>query len=212
MIAFLFPFTSSFLVFLACSFLGFREIGLLSGSQLSTVIAQLPIILILGILGAFGEEIGWRGFLTPKIYTAGWKFPTTISGTIWAVWHLPIVAFGGYYQGISPSILIVLYFVSILVLNVYMNWIRLFSGSVIVATSAHAFYNFFFQVFWLHLLFKEPGPNEKYWLMVGGDMGIMTSVVLLALILIAMKLLGLKVNDDSVGLNSESSSTRVLKC
>ena len=38
-----------------------------------------------------------------------------------------------------------------------------------VATVCHAFYNFFFQTFWLHLLFKQPGPNVKYWEVLGAE-------------------------------------------
>lgn len=64
-----------------------------------------------------------------------------------------------------------------------MNWVRLQFESVILATFAHAFYNFFFQTFWLHLLFKIPGKNEKMWNIVGADMGIVPTLLFLLLIL-----------------------------
>jgi len=182
-LGFIISFALSFLVFYLCSLFGIRKMALVSDVPLQKIIAQLGIVFAIGYFSALGEELGWRGFLTPKIYSMGIKHPTLISGVIWASWHMPLVALGGYYASISPIIVVTLYSLMILTLNVFMNWIRLFSGSVFVATSAHAFYNFFFQTFWFHLLFKAPGPNGDYWLHFGGDMGIFTTIAFFMILL-----------------------------
>ena len=43
----------------------------------------------------FGEELGWRGYLTPKLEEF---MPTpaavTVTGIIWALWHGPLLAYG----------------------------------------------------------------------------------------------------------------------
>ena len=103
------------------------------------------------------------------------------------------MAFGGYYKEISPLTIIVLYSTMILVLNIFINWIRLSSGSLLVATFAHAFYNFFFQTFWLHLLFKKPGQYSSYWLTLGGDMGLLTSIAFAILIYFGVSKLKFKI-------------------
>ena len=166
--------------------------GFPEGVPLDKILTQFTIIFLIGVFSALGEEIGWRGFLTPKAYALGWKLPTLKTGLIWAIWHLPIVAFGGYYKDANPLMIVALYTGMILALNIFMNWIRLYSGSVVVATMAHAFYNFFFQTFWFHLLFKNPGINEKYWLMLGGDMGAFVTSVFLAIAFFGYSKLGLR--------------------
>lgn len=66
------------------------------------LIAQLLIGLFVGpalnIITTLGEEIGWRGYLLPKlmeIVTA--RKAIVISGVIWGLWHAPIIAQGHNY-------------------------------------------------------------------------------------------------------------------
>ena len=41
--------------------------------------------------GPVGEEIGWRGFLLPRLLERyGMLFASTILGFVWFVWHLPL--------------------------------------------------------------------------------------------------------------------------
>ena len=43
------------------------------------------------ITGALGEELGWRGFLLPRLQTRFGPFVATILvGIVWALWHLPL--------------------------------------------------------------------------------------------------------------------------
>ena len=53
----------------------------------------LPIMLIATVLSTpvqAGEEIGWRGFLLPRLTArAGLPAASVIVGVIWAAWHLP---------------------------------------------------------------------------------------------------------------------------
>src|SRR5882762_8202269 len=47
--------------------------------------------LAFGFASGLGEEIGWRGFLLPKLVEARVRRPILISGMRWAVWHVPFV-------------------------------------------------------------------------------------------------------------------------
>jgi membrane protease YdiL (CAAX protease family) len=49
-----------------------------------------------------GEEIGWREFLVPEL-AKNHGFPATamITGSIWAIWHYPVILFADYH-GASP--------------------------------------------------------------------------------------------------------------
>jgi uncharacterized protein len=53
---------------------------------------------------ALGEEIGWRGYLTPRLAaTRGFTGAGVITGCIWAVWHYPILLFADYNLG-APAV------------------------------------------------------------------------------------------------------------
>jgi membrane protease YdiL (CAAX protease family) len=48
-------------------------------------------------LFAFGEELGWRGYLLPKLMPLGkWKAYVLV-GIIWGLWHGPLVLAGFNY-------------------------------------------------------------------------------------------------------------------
>ncbi|KOF56001.1 MULTISPECIES: CPBP family intramembrane glutamic endopeptidase [Clostridium] len=58
-------------------------------------ISFLPISLLIGIVAAFmpyfGEELGWRGYLQPRLQVLfGKKVGIVVLGVIWGMWHLPL--------------------------------------------------------------------------------------------------------------------------
>jgi membrane protease YdiL (CAAX protease family) len=62
-------------------------------------LAQMALIgPIINLVPTMGEELGWRGYLLPKLRTL---YPDRkaflISGVIWGVWHAPIIAMGHNY-------------------------------------------------------------------------------------------------------------------
>jgi membrane protease YdiL (CAAX protease family) len=45
-----------------------------------------------GVAAALGEEIGWRGFLSPILYNRfGFTRGALLTGIIWAIWHFNLV-------------------------------------------------------------------------------------------------------------------------
>lgn len=56
-----------------------------------THLLLLVIATILSTLGQAGEEVGWRGYLLPRLTErTGVGIASLIVGGIWAVWHLPL--------------------------------------------------------------------------------------------------------------------------
>jgi uncharacterized protein len=52
--------------------------------------ALVPVLLVWPALAALGEELGWRGFLYPRLEARlGWLGAAFVLGVIWGVWHLP---------------------------------------------------------------------------------------------------------------------------
>ena len=88
-----------------------------------------------------GEEIGWRGFLLPrllKIYTPRISF--LICGIIWGLWHSAGILLGHNYPG-TPVLGTFLMIGFCMLFGVVFGWLRLESGSVWPAVIAHGALN-----------------------------------------------------------------------
>jgi len=134
-------------------------------AQRLALVATLGISL--GILPALGEEIGWRGYLLPKLIQARVRRPILVSGLIWGAWHVPFVLLMFQQQ---PYVTAALYVLLCVTVAVFIGWLRLASGSVFVAAMAHASYNTFYQDFYDH---SFAGPYKWFW---SGEVGLLCSV------------------------------------
>ena len=125
----------------------------------------MVVLCIVGVaarsIGAFGEEVGWRGFLTPRLYKLT-NFTTTsiIIGIIWTIWHLPLMLMTNYGGGFT--ILKLLFSViSLISISFMLTWLRIKSGSLLVGLFYHASHNFFIQGFFDQVL-TEKGGNSFF--------------------------------------------------
>lgn len=59
--------------------------------------AVLPLNVIVASLAAFGEELGWRGFLTTALAPLGFWRSAVVSSALWGVWHSPVILLGYNY-------------------------------------------------------------------------------------------------------------------
>jgi membrane protease YdiL (CAAX protease family) len=110
------------------------------------VVAQALLGLTLGplfnMLFTVGEEIGWRGFLLPRLLKAGlgqWA-ALIVSGIIWGIWHAPLMVRGHNYPD-HPYLGVLLMTGFTTPVGIIFGWLQLASGSVWVPTLAHASIN-----------------------------------------------------------------------
>jgi membrane protease YdiL (CAAX protease family) len=104
--------------------------------------------LAINLAYALGEELGWRGFLVPKL-AEGMTFTRAalISGIIWSSWHVPLIIFADYNGGTPTIYSIACFAVMVVGISFPMAWLRLRSGSVWPAALLHASHNLFIQGF-----------------------------------------------------------------
>lgn len=67
---------------------------------LSTAIQAVTVVPFLNMFAALGEEVGWRGVLYPYLKEKLGVIRGRIAGgTIWGVWHWPVMILAGYEYG-----------------------------------------------------------------------------------------------------------------
>jgi membrane protease YdiL (CAAX protease family) len=104
------------------------------------IIPTMTIAPFVNTIFALGEELGWRGYLLGRLLPLGGAQAAVISGMIWGIWHAPIIAMGHNYPGhpvVGPPLMVVLS----VIYGVILSWLRLRSGSVVVAGLAHGAMN-----------------------------------------------------------------------
>ena len=129
-------------------------------------LAVAVIMTIPGFVFAFGEELGWRGYLLPRLIQAGWPCPLVISGIVWGVWHFPLIILTGYAHD-AVVLSLVMFTLLTALFGVFIGWLRLVSGSVFVAALAHASFNGFVQSF-----FGASFDADRAWFWIG-DYGVL---------------------------------------
>jgi membrane protease YdiL (CAAX protease family) len=148
----------------------------------SPYIVMLILIFVSGTLGlllpgffAFGEELGWRGFLVPELYKhANFTRTALISGLIWSVYHYPLViGIEADELGVNTAYLLISVTVGGIGISAIMAWLRLKSGSVWTAVLFHAALNSYNQGFFESL--TETTSNLTNYL--SGEFGLMMSLV-----------------------------------
>jgi membrane protease YdiL (CAAX protease family) len=129
-----------------------RETGLIEPTEDSgpvmffflVVAMALVTSVTMGLILAFGEEFGWRGYLLPKLMPLGGRKAVLLVGVIHGVWHWPII-FMGYEYGIgywgAPVVGPLMFVVFCLYLSAFLAWVTLRSGSVWPAALGHAAIN-----------------------------------------------------------------------
>ena len=100
-------------------------------------------LLLLGTILALGEEIGWRGYLLPRLDAV---LPATsaalLTGLAHALFHLPALLLTSVYQAAGPRAVVVpAVVVTITLAGVLYAWLRRSSGSVWPVALAHSAFN-----------------------------------------------------------------------
>ena len=130
------------------------------GWQSTEPASFVPLYFILiastGMIGAsaraLGEEIGWRGFMAPRLVARyGFTGGAVLGGLIWAVWHMPLLLFADYHSATPWWFAMTCFTVMVVGSSVILTWLRLRSDSVWPCVLCHASHNVFIQSFFTPL-------------------------------------------------------------
>lgn len=136
----------------------------------ASIVAGPFINLIFGL----GEEIGWRGFLLPRLMVLGKHKAYILVGLIWGLWHAPLVYAGFNYPG-YPLVGIAMMCLLSIAFGYFINELTLHYKSTILAGFIHGAFNAQGFGIWL-FLFPDANPllgspsgivGAAYWLLAG---------------------------------------------
>ena len=105
-----------------------------------TLIAGLIAGPTINAIFAFGEELGWRGFLLQELSFMGFWKSSAIIGFIWGVWHMPLVLNGLNYPQ-HPIAGVFMMIAVCCLLSVIYSYITIKAGSVMAASVSHGTLN-----------------------------------------------------------------------
>ena len=137
-------------------FIGHLALGLIV--PVTLILVALPVGALLGVwvglqlinvfVGAFinlipalGEELGWRGWLLPKLMPLGTVPALVLSGVIWELWHSPLILLGYNYPAAQTWLGLTMMIGMCIIVGAVFGWLRLHSESVWPAALAHGAFN-----------------------------------------------------------------------
>ncbi len=123
--------------------------------------ALVTVGMLINMLAATGEEIGWRGFLVPQLAKfTSFHGTALISAVIWTLYHLPVLLFADYNGGTTPVwYSLVCFTLMVFAASYVFAWIRLESGSLWPAALLHSSHNLFIQAVFDSST-KDTGPTK----------------------------------------------------
>jgi len=159
-----------------------------TGTQITlNLLVNLSMLGIFGTFTALGEELGWRGYLQPRLDAAGVRTSVAVVGLAWAAFHTPLIVGAGYVLagGLLRSIALSL------ALDLPLAFLWAYGSyrlrSLWPAVFFHSFHNTISQ--WLFPKFFAGGDNEL-WLGEGGFLPLTGYVVVSAALYMWMRLHG----------------------
>ncbi|MGN8024982.1 lysostaphin resistance A-like protein [Microbacterium sp. 22242] len=140
-------------------------------------LAAIPVGAVINGIFAFGEELGWRGWLVPALRPLGTWPALLLSGAIWGIWHAPIILLG-YDFGQRDVVGVLLMVAGCVAWGVLFGWLRLRSASLWPSVLAHGMLN---ASAGLALLFSPPHPQLALLSPLGASGWIACAVVIVVL-------------------------------
>jgi membrane protease YdiL (CAAX protease family) len=136
-----------------------------TGRIVANVVVNVPILAVVGTVTALGEEIGWRGYLQPRLDMAGVRWSVAVVWLCQLAYHAPLMVGAGYADAGSLPITLLLFVIGDLPVAFLWAHESYRSRTLWTAVFFHSFHNSISQ--WVFPKFFAGGDNGL-WLGEGG--------------------------------------------
>lgn len=133
-----------------------------TGGQIAAnLVVNLAVLAVYGTFTAMGEEIGWRGYLQPRLDAAGVRSSLAIVWLSWTIYHVPLMVGADYVNvgGLTTSL--ALFTIGMLPMTFVIAYESYRAASVWPAIFLHSFHNTISQ--WLFPKFLTVN-KDQIWL------------------------------------------------
>ena len=140
---------------------------------LNSAVFILGVALYQTLTVSLAEEIGWRGYLLPKLVPFFGRIKSYVFiGALWALWHYPLIFISGVYNTDGNKLLTTsLFTLTLIPLSAILGELRLRGDSVWPASLFHSMHNTVWQFF---VTMSVPSPLLVY---VAGETGFIPLVL-----------------------------------
>lgn len=154
---------------------------------------------LLSAITATGEELGWRGYMLPRLVQAGVPRPLLVSGLVWGAWHTPLILSGQYAAGRYPILSTAMFLLSIVAASYVVARARLESGSIWPAVAFHSAWNAIIQgSFDRYTAGGDASHGDTVWTGEGGVFVALASALVAVLLLVRPWSVRLRPRDEPI--------------
>lgn len=133
----------------------------------------LIIGVFIGLISALGEEIGWRGFLVPRLKEKyGERKSLIISSLFWCLWHFPLIISGNYLSNIPIYYQLPMFTLCIFPIGIICGILALQTNSVWPSAFLHSAHNNYDQG--VFQIITRPSDKLMYYV---SETGIFTTII-----------------------------------
>lgn len=110
------------------------------------ILQLMTIDFVMNLHRGLGEELGWRGFLVPRLMDS-WSFvkTSTVIGLGWGLWHFPAILLTNYNLGAPYWVALPCFIVLTISISFILTWLRMKSKSVWPCAILHISHNMAIQ-------------------------------------------------------------------
>jgi membrane protease YdiL (CAAX protease family) len=141
--------------------------------MINIVINYLINVVILAVSFSLAEEIGFRGYLLPKLLPLGRRRALLVSGLVFATWHMPLIFLTSLLPVGNKLIAVPLFYGTVVAASFFYGYLRLYGRSLWPASIAHAVHNAAWGVLAAFTATTHPVLVNYYLL---GDFGILICI------------------------------------
>jgi uncharacterized protein len=151
----------------------------LSGSMLERI-PDFLIGLVIGLFFTLGEEIGWRGYLLPRLLPLGSMCAMLLTGLLHGIYHLPLMLLTPFYHGEGNRFIILpLFLLTLTLAGLVYGYLRLTTNSVWPAALMHLAFN----TYWAYLSAFTVAVSPLALEYLAGESGLLTIFSIVAVVL-----------------------------
>ncbi len=182
-LAYLVPAAAAILILLISILIGTGQFEPGGAKQIVNRLIFAPTLgVVVSLITALGEEIGWRGFLYSRIHEWDLEHPNFVIGIISAAWHWPLLLFTDYSASPYPIVSALLFTISITAFSIFLGQLRRISRSIWAPALAHAVH-----ITWVQGIcpgLYQAGALDPFF---GGESGVILAVLYLLLAIYLQK-------------------------